>query len=56
LNTVFIVLAFSFALKKYNFMLAYFKQSFATSWHAYQALGGYAGRAFIFFTQVATSP
>jgi len=55
-NTVFIVLTFSFALKKYAFMLAYSKQGFVTAWHAYQALAGYLGRSFIFFTQVATSP
>jgi hypothetical protein len=56
LNIVFIVLALSFALKKYNFMLAYSKQGFVGAWHVYQSLAGYVGRSFIFFTQVATSP
>lgn len=56
LNTVFIVLASSFALKKYNFMLAYSKQGCVTAWHTYQTIAGYLGRSFIFFTQAASSP
>lgn len=55
-NTVFIVLALSFALKKYGVMPAYCKQGCVTAWHAYQTIAGYLGRSFIFFTQVATSP